>query len=200
MPDITYVDGDQAPANRVTAAWLNMVNRLVNDIGSAASASNNAGLVGFNGALDNSAQLDDTVGGMLYTAFGRTARVISSSVTQTNYAYAVGDIRRYGAVIGVDNTAAIEAADLVACSGTITLYGNTVGAEGSVYFPPGRWRAPNLTYRGAPWRGAGTNGSFIDFYASSGNCLNAVGTTGGRQQLNIGVITSNGSNCTGSLL
>lgn len=195
---------DVAPANGISifVRWGQALpegtSTLQARLASGASAADNAGLVAFNGALNYSAQLDDTVGGMLYTAFGRTAREISAGVTPTNYAYAVGDIRRYGAVIGVDNTAAIEAADLVACSGTITLYGNTVGAEGFVYFPPGRWRATNLTYRGAPWVGAGVHVTFIDFYASTGNCINAVGTAGARKQLNIVGITLNGSNCTGT--
>jgi len=162
------------------------------------SASNGPAMVAFNGALAYSSGADDTVGGLLYTCFGRTAREIAASVTPTNYAYAPGDIRRYGAVIGVDNTAAIEAADLVACSGTIILYGNTIQAEGFVYFPPGRWRATNLVYRGAPWRGAGINVSILDFYASSGACIDAAGTNSARKQLSISGMTLNGSNCTGT--
>lgn len=47
MPDITFVDNSLVAANRITAAWLNPVNRLVNDLPDTGSAAKNAGLVPF---------------------------------------------------------------------------------------------------------------------------------------------------------
>lgn len=98
-----------------------------------------------------------------------------------------------------DDTAAITAADTAACAGTLDSTGNTVKSEFTVVFPPGRYKVTStLTYRGAPWRGAGVADTFIDFFASSGALIDAVGTNGARKLLNITDMTLNGSNCTGT--
>lgn len=98
-----------------------------------------------------------------------------------------------------DDTAAITAADTAACAGTLDSTGNTIKSEFTVMFPPGRYKVTStLTYRGAPWRGSGVADTFIDFYASSGALIDAVGTSGARKLLNITDMTLNGSNCTGT--
>jgi len=51
MPDTTFVDNDPAQSNRVVAAWLNMVNRLVNDLGSTAGVANGDALMGVKSTL-----------------------------------------------------------------------------------------------------------------------------------------------------
>lgn len=66
-------------------------------LASTASAVDGPARVGWSGVLAYSGGASTTVGGLLYTAFGRTAAEISAGVTPTNYAYPVGNIQRYGA-------------------------------------------------------------------------------------------------------
>jgi hypothetical protein len=75
-------------------------------------------MVGFGGTLAYSGGASTTVGGLLYTAFGRTAAEIEAGITPTNYAYSAvpADPRRYGAAgnwngtTGTNDTAAVQAA------------------------------------------------------------------------------------------
>lgn len=106
--------------NFVASTAASILARLA----STAGATVGPALVGFNGALAYSSGADDTVGGMLYTAFGRTVKEITAGVTPTNYAYAVGDVRRYGCVCdatdssdGTDDTLAWVEAVKVANAG-----------------------------------------------------------------------------------
>lgn len=111
-------------AGDLAAHWRVHQGATREELASTSSASGNAHLIGFNGALDYSADGDDTVGGVLYTAFGRTAKEIAAGVTPTNYAYPVGDVRRYGCVCnatdssdGTDDTLAWVNAVAVANAG-----------------------------------------------------------------------------------
>jgi len=125
------------------------------------------------------------------------------SLTKATNSMIVGayiNILDYGAdPTGVaDSTAAIAAAQAAACSGTVGIGGNTIIAENAVYFPAGTYKVTGLTYLGAPWVGAGAAVTFIKLYASSGACVNAVGTTSARKILQISNMTFDGSNCTGT--
>jgi hypothetical protein len=113
---------------------------------------------------------------------------------------AVVNILDYGAdPTGVsDSTAAIAAAQAVACAGTLGLDGVTIVAQSKVYFPAGTYKVTNLTYVGAPWFGDGMNATFIKMYASSGACVNAVGTNGARKLLSISDMSFDGSSATGT--
>lgn len=106
----------------------------------------------------------------------------------------------WGAVAddSTDCATAINAADAVACVGTLGLDGVTVVANSVVRFQPGTYRHNStLTYRGAPWRGAGTNATFLKLNASSGAAVDAVGTNVARKILSIQDITFNGVAATG---
>src|SRR5262249_41153048 len=107
----------------------------------------------------------------------------------------VHDVRAYGARGDgrADDTRAIDAADRAAVgSATLGLDGATVLAQGTVYIPPGTYRHSGLTYRGAPWLGAGVNVSTLD-YLGAGAAVNAVGSTRARRLLNISSLTLLGS-------
>jgi hypothetical protein len=125
------------------------------------------------------------------------------SLTKATNSMIVGayiNILDYGAdPTGVaDSTAAIAAAQAAACSGAIGLDGVTVIAQNAVYFPAGTYKVTGLTYVGAPWVGAGAAATFVKLYASTGACVNAVGTTSARKILQISNMTFDGSNCTGT--
>ena len=68
---------------------------LRTDLASTSDAAKGGALSGFSGTL---AYALNTVGGILRYFFGRTAQEISAGVTPSNYGYAPGDVRRYGAV------------------------------------------------------------------------------------------------------
>lgn len=126
---------------RIAREWLQDVNDCVygptaptttlrGQLADSTSVSNGPVALGFGGTLAYSGGASTTVGGLLYTAFGRTAAEISAGITPTNYAYPVGSLRRYGGdPTGVaDSTTAFESARAVAAAAA----GSGVGA-GSVY-------------------------------------------------------------------
>lgn len=153
----------------------------------AGTAGQGAGAIFYNTAATYATA---TVGGQISLLWDDSAeRVANAPINVKDYG-ATGDG-------STDDTAAIEAADAAACAGNLGLDGVTVVAERAVYFPAGRYKVTGLTYRGAPWSGDGVHATFIDHYASSGACINAVGTNGARKQLSIRDMTINGSNATG---
>lgn len=85
--------------------------------------------------------------------------------------------------------AAINAADASVCSGVLDNGpdgdGVSVAAQGGVAFNAGVYRVNStLTYRGAPWRGAGYRLSLIDYRGGTA-AINAVGTSIARRRLSI---------------
>lgn len=107
----------------------------------------------------------------------------------------------WGAVAddSTDCATAINAADAVACVGTLGIDGNSIVANTIVRFQPGNYRhASALTYRGAPWVGAGYTATIIRRTGSSGAAVDAVGTTGNRRVLSIKGIMFDGSLATGT--
>ena len=99
----------------------------------------------------------------------------------------------------LDSTNAFNLADADACGGALGLDGVTVKAESEVYIPPGRYRHnTDLLYRGAPWRGAGINETFLEYRGSSAGSINAVGTNGARKVLRLSDMTLDGSFATGT--
>lgn len=169
---VGYTYATSYAANTVGAALKALTDNIA-----ALAAAGGAGLVGF-----------------LQSGTGATQRTVQERLRDSL------NVKDFGAVgDGVaDDTAAIMAADAAACAGNLDASGNTVLAEREVYFPPGRYNVTGLAYRGAPWRGAGVAATWIDLYASSGGCIDAVGTSGARKILNISDMTLNGSNCTGT--
>lgn len=126
-------------------------------------------------------------------AVARTQRSKNSDWISVKDFGAVGD--------GVANdTAAIEAADAAACPGTLGFDGVTVVSRATVYFPPGTYKVDtgSLTYRGAPWVGAGLTNTTLKFYGSSGTALNCVGTLSARKIVSISNMNLDGSACTGT--
>lgn len=98
-----------------------------------------------------------------------------------------------------DSSAAIAAADSAVCNGTLGLDGATVVYTGEVYFPPGTYRVNStVTYRGAPWRGAGIGATTLKYYGASGACIDALGVTGARKLLDISSMTISGASATGT--
>lgn len=98
-----------------------------------------------------------------------------------------------------DMAAAINAADASVCSGVFNPPdGDTVAAQGRVRFTTGIYRVNStLTYRGAPWQGAGVNSTTIVRHGTSGATVDAVGTTSARRLLDISDMTfDGGSNIT----
>lgn len=129
MPDITFVDNDTSSANRINAAWLNMANRLVNDIGSGASGLVGAGLEAWRPANTHPT--------------GSVGKALSDrvwSITDAPYS-AVGD--------GVtDNYAAILAAQtaLAAAGG-----GTLLIPEGTFRIATAIPRVAGVDYEGLGW-------------------------------------------------
>lgn len=117
-------------AGDLAAYWRVHQGVTREELADRSSVGNGPALIAFNGALPYNSGSDDWVGGLLYTCFGRTAKEITAGVTPTNYAYAVGDVRRYGAIgDGTQCNAAVQAAVDVACV-----------AGGVVFFAsPGRY-------------------------------------------------------------
>lgn len=156
----------------IVAAWLNSTNNAVQ----ALPTDSLTGLIG-------------------YKASGGVVRTITSKLTD---AFSVKDFGATGDGT-TDDTAAIAAADAAACNGSVSgLDGVTVIAQKSVYFPPGNYKVTALTFRGAPWIGAGPNVTFIQHYASSGACIDAVGTNAARRLLSISDLTISGIHATGT--
>lgn len=97
-----------------------------------------------------------------------------------------------------DCVSAINTADGVACTGTLDYDGVTVLAKSKLRFQPGTYRVNStLTYRGAPWVGAGMAATFIYLHASSGACVDAQGTNAARRRLSISDMSFNGVNSAG---
>lgn len=131
MPDTTFVDNDLSAANRVNAAWLNMVNRLVNDI-DGTTATTGPSLVSYDPSVAYTAGL----GQFLNRVYAQTADELAAGVTPTNYWYPVGQVERYGAAgdNATDDLAAFDDALLAVPNG------------GAIYLTPGK------TYRlSAAW-------------------------------------------------
>lgn len=133
----------------------------------------------------------DNGGTVIVAADGGRWKLIHNGVLSVKQFGAKGDG-------STDDTAAVTAADTAACDGTLGLDGVTRLAQAKVYFPPGRYKVTGLTYRGAPWFGAGMGVTFLDLYASSGPCIDAQGATGARRLLRISDMSLNGSNATGT--
>lgn len=185
------------PIRHVTPELAGAAAEALADLADTASSANGAALVGYNPALSYS----DGIGEFLNYSHARTAREIAAGVTPTNYQYPQGDVRRYGAdPTGTsDSASAIDAADTVACAGTLGFDGSTVLADWAVYFPPGTYRVnSSLTYRGAPWRGAGIANTKLKYYGSSGPLINAVGATSARKLLSISDMSLDGGSATGT--
>ena len=87
MSDTTFTD----KVTTIVASWLNVVNRLVYDIGTPAGA----GLVGFSPTTTYASGL----GQWLNIRGARSPVEILAGVTPTFYQFDEGDIRRYGAVL-----------------------------------------------------------------------------------------------------
>lgn len=78
------------------------------DLGTTSTITKGVGMVGWDGA----STYTGGAGLVLYANYGRTAAEIAASVTPTNYHYAPGDVRRYGAALDgtTDDTTAVQRA------------------------------------------------------------------------------------------
>jgi hypothetical protein len=92
------------------------------DLASTTDAAKGAAMVGFGPTI----AYTSGVGSILRYAFGRTAAEIAAGVTPTNYGYAIGDVRRYGA----DSTGATVSK---------TAFRNAFAANKTVVIPDGTW-------------------------------------------------------------
>lgn len=108
-------------------------------LANSASAAQGPSLVAYNPALAYAGG----IGQFLNYTFGHTAGEISAGVTPTNYAYAPGDVRRYGAVgDGTTNSS--------------TAFANAIASNDFVFVPGLTFRASNLNLRsGVTIRGIG---------------------------------------------
>ena len=102
-------------------------------------------------------------------SYARTAAEIAAGVTPTNYAYAPGDIRRYGASTAAsDNSSAINAA--------LSVW-STSGVFGVVYVPPGTWSVGVGLSVNASYVKMMSDGGVLDFSAlTTGSAITLTGT------------------------
>ena len=102
-------------------------------------------------------------------SYARTAAEIAAGVTPTNYSYAPGDIRRYGAsTASSDNSGAINAALSVWTAS---------GVFGVVYIPPGTWNVAAGISVNASYVKIVSDGAILNFSSlTSGSAITLTGT------------------------
>lgn len=121
MPDTTYIDNNTSAGNRVTAAWLNQVNRLVNDLAANSLVTQGDALV-------------------------PVKRTAPGALATTQHAW--HEAQHYNAVsdFGIDPTGVADATTKLrdACNsiGAMT----SAMARRAVYLPPGKYKITDTIY------------------------------------------------------